>query len=220
MAVHRVWLGDRVKVTNPDPKRSRFAGMVGLIERIEAETLDSDGAAPLMLDLGFDGNCWFRPDELTAVPGPTPGPKMDLLPLLQDFRFRLYADDGETPVVAAHEPDSDGHRYRYVDAPGHDFVLAPLLNDDHTAALDYWITHLEAGTHMPRRDDPVHAWLKEHAASLFPHRFMTTGRVGYDLLEDLIDAYTLCADTGTPLGEHACTPACVPGVTCEAVADA
>ncbi|MGW2048628.1 hypothetical protein ACWCPF_26105 [Streptomyces sp. NPDC001858] len=52
-------------------------------------------------------------------------------------------------------------------------------------------------TLTPRRGDPVEAWLKAR-------RKYTTTWHDWHTLDDLLDAYRLHADTGTPLGKHVC----------------
>lgn len=56
--------------------------------------------------------------------------------------------------------------------------------------------------HAPRRDDTVAAWLKS-GRDQYPvgsHHYMAMDLLLYD--------YRLHADTGTPLGRHACEPGC------------
>lgn len=53
-------------------------------------------------------------------------------------------------------------------------------------------------TNTPRRGDPFEQWLKAHrdAAQDNPE--------SWNVLDGILDHYRLHADTGTPLGEHAC----------------
>lgn len=50
---------------------------------------------------------------------------------------------------------------------------------------------------LPRRGDPVEQWLKAQ-------RDTSTTWSDWHVLDGLIDHYRLHADTGTPLGQHAC----------------
>lgn len=55
--------------------------------------------------------------------------------------------------------------------------------------------------HQPRRGDHVEAWLKAQRDRLEDGY----GRMpAWYAVDDVLDAYRLHADTGTPLSEHAC----------------
>lgn len=54
---------------------------------------------------------------------------------------------------------------------------------------------------LPRRGDPVEAWLRAHRDRQVDEYGRTRG---WHLLDNLLDDYRLHADTGTPLGEHVC----------------
>ncbi|SHL73514.1 hypothetical protein [Streptomyces yunnanensis] len=76
------------------------------------------------------------------------------------------------------------------------------------------LTHTGPGydlPHKPRRGDAVEQWLKAQ-------RDMQRDRFGrtpaWHNLDDLLDAYRLHADTGTPLGEHVCMAQAVGGCDC------
>lgn len=66
----------------------------------------------------------------------------------------------------------------------------------------------------PARSDAVEAWLK----AARDRQMDGYGRTrGWHLLDEILDTYRLHADTGTPLGEHACDSG---HCECAAVADA
>lgn len=54
---------------------------------------------------------------------------------------------------------------------------------------------------LPRRGDVVEVWLKAHRDRQIDEYGQTRS---WHLLDGLIDDYRLHADTGTPLGQHAC----------------
>lgn len=56
-------------------------------------------------------------------------------------------------------------------------------------------------TPLPARGDHVEAWLKAHR-DRFADGF--TRDPQWEALDQLLDDYRLHADTGTPLGQHAC----------------
>lgn len=55
--------------------------------------------------------------------------------------------------------------------------------------------------HQPRRGDAIEAWLKAQRDLLTDDYGRTPE---WQALDDVLDAYRLHADTGTPLGEHVC----------------
>lgn len=63
-----------------------------------------------------------------------------------------------------------------------------------------------APPHQAQRGDEVAAWLKKHRDGY------SKPQVGWFVLDELLEDYRLHADTGTPLGEHACdSPWCCAG---------
>jgi hypothetical protein len=66
------------------------------------------------------------------------------------------------------------------------------------------LTHTGPGydpSHQPRRSDDVEQWLK---AQRDAHADQYGRTPAWYTLDDLLDAYRLHADTGTPLGQHVC----------------
>jgi hypothetical protein len=80
---------------------------------------------------------------------------------------------------------------------------------------DGWLRR-EPAVFAPARGDAVEAWLKQQRDE---HGWNgTNDRPAFDLLDQLLDAYRLHADTGTPLHEHVCPPG--PGDDCAGCYDA
>lgn len=69
------------------------------------------------------------------------------------------------------------------------------------------MTREEHDIHIPRRDDDVASWLKARRDEGLADTII------WEAIDTLLDDYRLHADTGTPLGEHACDgPNCGCGV--------
>ena len=56
-------LGSRVRVVNPDAKRSQLAGWFGVVEGVYLDEEQSE----VLVDFGYDGRWYLQPDELEAA---------------------------------------------------------------------------------------------------------------------------------------------------------